>query len=66
MNRKETGQFFWKRCFTDALLSIEDREQRGELEIAIVNYCALGEETDLEYPVCAVFEALRESMDGVL
>ena len=55
--------FTWLDKFTDVLRLVAADDDRRALEVALVEYGALGVEPGLDYPLCLVFEAMREDVD---
>ena len=56
-------KFSWFPKFTDVMGSVPE-EHRGEIMWALVQYGTYGVEPDLDWPLSAVFAALREDVDN--
>lgn len=56
-------KFSWFPKFTDVMGSVPE-EHRGELMWALVQYGTYGVEPDLDWPLAAIFAALREDVDN--
>ena len=59
----EGAKFSWFPKFTSTIEMVPE-EQRLELFMAIVNYGTYGIETDLAWPLDAIFESLKDDIDN--
>lgn len=60
----EERKFTWFPKLTHVILSVPDTCDRGTLITAIAEYGTFGTEPNLEYPLSAIFEAVREDIDN--
>lgn len=56
-------KFTWLDKYTQVLEQVPDESERARLALAIVEYGSKGVEPELEYPLSALFAALRDDLD---
>lgn len=56
------ARFTWHEKFTRVADKLPE-DLQGEFVLAVIRYGTYGEEPDLEYPLSAIFESIREDVD---